>query len=97
MTGFSEKMLVSTKYIHGFMSNLIKKSWTDSTFHFKNDKITGESMRTSQSKQAEIFVLQSDVDITHGIQQSRHLEKMFNFYIFTDLLTLEEIHIKYFH
>ena len=54
-------------------------------------------MRTSQSKQAEIFVLQSDVDITHGIQQSRHLEKMFNFYIFTDLLTLLEIHIKYFH
>ena len=32
MTGFSEKMLVSTRCIHGFMSNLIKKSWTDSTY-----------------------------------------------------------------
>ena len=30
MTWFSEKMLVSTRCIHGFMSNLIKKSWTDS-------------------------------------------------------------------
>ena len=26
-----EKMLISTRCIHGFMSNLIKKSWTDST------------------------------------------------------------------
>ena len=25
---FSEKMLISTRCIHGFMSNLIKKSWT---------------------------------------------------------------------
>ena len=31
MTWFSEKMLISTRCIHGFMSNLIKKSWTDST------------------------------------------------------------------
>ena len=30
MTRFSEKMLISTRFIHGFMSNLIKKSWTDS-------------------------------------------------------------------
>ena len=30
MTTFSEKMLISTRCIHGFMSNLIKKSWTDS-------------------------------------------------------------------
>ena len=30
MTRFSEKMLISTRCIHGFMSNLIKKSWTDS-------------------------------------------------------------------
>ena len=30
MTWFSEKMLISTRCIHGFMSNLIKKSWTDS-------------------------------------------------------------------
>ena len=30
MTRFSEKMLLSTRYIHGFMSNLIKKSLTDS-------------------------------------------------------------------
>ena len=27
---FSEKMLISTKFINGFMSNLIKKSWMDS-------------------------------------------------------------------
>ena len=27
MTCFSEKMLISTRCIHGFMSNLIKKSW----------------------------------------------------------------------
>ena len=31
MTRFSEKMLISTRCIHGFMSNLIKKIWTDST------------------------------------------------------------------
>ena len=31
MTLFSEKMLISSRCIHGFMSNLIKKSWTDST------------------------------------------------------------------
>ena len=31
MTKFSEKVLISTRCIHGFMSNLIKKSWTDST------------------------------------------------------------------
>ena len=30
MTRFSEKMLIATRCIHGFMSNLIKKSWTDS-------------------------------------------------------------------
>ena len=30
MTWFSEKMLISTRCIHGFMSKLIKKSWTDS-------------------------------------------------------------------
>ena len=30
MTRFSEKVLISSRYIHGFMSNLIKKSWTDS-------------------------------------------------------------------
>ena len=33
MTRFSEKMLIFTKCTHGFMSNLIKNSWTDS----KND------------------------------------------------------------
>ena len=33
MTRFSEKVLISTRCIHGFMSNLIKKSWTDSTVH----------------------------------------------------------------
>ena len=33
MTCFSEKMLISTRCIHGFMSNLIKKSWTVSNHH----------------------------------------------------------------
>ena len=32
----------------------------------KDDKITAESMKPRQSKQAEIFGLQSDVDITHS-------------------------------
>ena len=39
MTRFSEKVIISTRCIHGFMSNLIKKSWTDSivhTFHYSN-------------------------------------------------------------
>ena len=36
MAWFSEKMLISTRCIHGFMSNLIKKSWTDSTIHLKS-------------------------------------------------------------
>ena len=31
MTWFSDKMLTSTTCIYGFMSNLIKKSWTDSS------------------------------------------------------------------
>ena len=30
MTWFSEKMLISTRCIHDFLSNLIKNSWTDS-------------------------------------------------------------------
>ena len=30
MTRFSEKILISTRCIHGVMSNLIKKSWKDS-------------------------------------------------------------------
>ena len=30
MTWFSEKIVISTRCIHNFMSNLIKKSWTDS-------------------------------------------------------------------
>ena len=33
MTFISGKMLNSTRCIHGFMSNLIKKSWTDSIIH----------------------------------------------------------------
>ena len=33
MTWFNEKMLISTRFIHGFMSDLIKKSWTDSNAH----------------------------------------------------------------
>ena len=31
MTRFIEKMFISSSCIHGFMSNLIKKSWTDSS------------------------------------------------------------------
>ena len=34
MAWFNEKMLISTKCIHGFMSNLIKKFWTDSNSRF---------------------------------------------------------------
>ena len=30
ITRFSEKMLISPRCIHGFMSNLIKNSWTES-------------------------------------------------------------------
>jgi hypothetical protein len=37
MTWFSEKMLISTWCINGFMSNLIKKSWTDSTLKVHQD------------------------------------------------------------
>ena len=33
MKWFSEKMLISTRCIHGFMSNLIKKSWKDSSLN----------------------------------------------------------------
>ena len=40
MTRFSEKMLISTRCIHGFMSNLIKKSWTDSTPQATSMRIT---------------------------------------------------------
>ena len=40
-------------------------------FSFKKWQNNSREHETpSQSKQAEIFVLQSDVDITHGIQQS---------------------------
>ena len=42
MTLFSEKVLISNKCISGLMSNLIKKSWTDSSptatvSHFDKD------------------------------------------------------------
>ena len=33
LTRFCEKMLISTRCIHGFMSNLIKKSWMDSNMY----------------------------------------------------------------
>ena len=33
MTLFSEKVLISNRCISGLMSNLIKKSWTDSNVH----------------------------------------------------------------
>ena len=33
MAGFSEKMLISTRCMHGFMSKLIKKSWKDFKQH----------------------------------------------------------------
>ena len=35
MTWFSDKMFISTRCIHGFMSNLIKKSWTDSSSYIQ--------------------------------------------------------------
>ena len=35
MTLFSEKMLISHRYIHGLMPNLIKKSWTVSSIYIR--------------------------------------------------------------
>ena len=41
MTRFSEKMLIiSTRCIHGFMSNLIKKSWTDLLKEWESVKVS---------------------------------------------------------
>ena len=37
MTLFSEKVLVSNKCISGLMSDMIKKSWTDSNIHISQD------------------------------------------------------------
>ena len=42
MTGFTEKMHVSTRCIHGFMSNLIKKSWTDSNTYITHAFMQGD-------------------------------------------------------
>ena len=39
MTWFSEKVLISTRCIHGFMSNLIKKSWTVSKVEAKDKQL----------------------------------------------------------
>ena len=53
MTRFSEKMFISTRCIHGFMSSFIKRSWTDSTRDFfccnpsKKDSL--DKIKTSQS------------------------------------------------
>ena len=42
MTLFSEKVLISNKCIGGLMSNLIKKSWTDSSCEVCRDKVDFE-------------------------------------------------------
>ena len=47
MTRFSEKMFISTRCIHGFMSNLIKKSWTDSAGEVGGEK--GEECKEIES------------------------------------------------
>ena len=39
MTWFGEKMLIFTRCIHGFMSKLIKKSWTDSSAYVEHRAI----------------------------------------------------------
>ena len=41
MTRFCEKMLITTRCIHGFMSNLIKKSWTDSNLNGRDGQKAG--------------------------------------------------------
>ena len=49
MTWFSEKMLISTKWTHSFISNLIKKSWTDSTLHSLMYKIIGRNFEYDEA------------------------------------------------
>ena len=39
VTLFSEKMLIFTGCIHGFMSNMIKKSWTVSIEYFEEKNL----------------------------------------------------------
>ena len=39
MTWFSENMLIFTRSMHGFMSNLIKKSWKDSIIYIVNSNL----------------------------------------------------------
>ena len=39
VTLLSEKMLIFTGYIHGFISNMIKKSWTVSIEYFEEKNL----------------------------------------------------------
>ena len=47
MTWFSEKMLISTRCIHGVMSNLIKKFWTVSNLYFPKVYFSQSQMWTT--------------------------------------------------
>ena len=49
MTLFSEKILISNRCISGFMSNLIKKSWTDSTLKVIIHKLRGRVSLVEQT------------------------------------------------
>ena len=51
MTLFSEKVLISNRYISGLMSNLIKKSWTVSSLYLLGESvIRGSEKKLKRSK-----------------------------------------------
>ena len=68
MTWFSEKMLIYARCIHGFTSNLIKKSWTDSSLGIKRDEETTatatkiDSNPRSRASVYEAISLQNEAD-----------------------------------
>ena len=44
---FSEKVLISNRRISGLMSNLIKKSWTDSILESLRERVVGVCSKVS--------------------------------------------------
>ena len=62
MTLFSEKMLISTRCLHGSMSNLIKKSWTDSRQEvwYKANHKRAEQTYKGVSNAAELAFIKGD-------------------------------------
>ena len=57
MTLFSEKVLISNRYISGLMSNLIKKSWTDSIHQLQIAISSWEMLRFLQPIQSFIVLM----------------------------------------